>query len=58
MLRTAGDRKNSLLTASTSWGPRGQERGVNKHRNTRPEIPAEREKHKVMTAMMSCVHGE
>jgi len=49
--------KNSLLTgrnlhqnqnqewqpsAWTSWGLRGQERGDNKHRNTRPEITAER----------------
>jgi len=26
---------------------RGQERGDNKHRNTRPGIPAEKEKHKL-----------
>ena len=39
-------------SASTSWGLRGQERGDNKHRNTRPEIPAGREKHKLMTTMM------
>ena len=53
------ERKNSLLkgrnlqqnqaqvgrpSASIGWGLRGQERGVNKFHNTRPGIPAEKEK--------------
>jgi len=71
--KAAVERKNSLLTrrnlhqnqnqegrpsASTSWGLRGQEIGDNKHRNTRPGIPAEKEKHKLMTTLMSYLHGE
>ena len=39
----------------TSWGLRGQKRGDNKHCNTRPGIPAEKEKHKLMTTIMSNV---
>ena len=35
----------------------GQKRGDNKHHNTRHGIPAEKEKHKLMTAIMSYVHG-
>jgi len=38
-------------------GLRGQERGDNKHHNTRPEIPAEREKHNQMTTIIMS-HGE
>jgi len=58
------ERKNSLLTgrnllqnkegrpsASTSWGLRGQKRGDNST-ITPGQIPAEREKHKLMTTMM------
>ena len=67
------DRKKSLLTgrnlwqnqtqggrpsASTSLGLRGQERGDNKHRNTRPGIPAGKEKHKLMTTIMSHMYIE
>ena len=66
-------RKNSLLTrrnlwqnhtqegrptASTSWGLRGQERGDDKHHNTRPGTPAEKEKHKLITTIMSYVQRE
>jgi len=45
---------------STSWGLRGQGRGDNKHHNSRynSRIPAEQEKHKLMTTIMSYVHGE
>jgi len=39
-------------SASTSSGLRGQERGANKHHNTRPGNPAEKEKHKLMTTIM------
>ena len=61
------ERINSLLTgqnqegrpsASTGWGLRGQEIGDNKYHNTRPGIPAEKEKHKLMTTMMSYVSWE
>jgi len=37
---------------------RGQERGDNRHHNTRSGIPAEKDKHEFLTTMMSCVHGE
>ena len=37
-------------------GLRGQERGGNKHHNTRLGIPAEKKKHKLMTAIMLYVH--
>jgi len=46
-----------LPSASTSWGLRGQERGEDKHHNTRPRIPAEKEKHKLITTVMLYVHG-
>jgi len=59
-------RKNSLLTGKDlqlnhigrsticlDWlGVRGQERGVNKHHNPRPGIPAEREKQKLIEKIM------
>ena len=45
-------------SAPTSWGLRGQKRGDNKLHNNMPGIPAEREKHKLMAAIMSHVHGE
>ena len=58
-----GKKKKSLLTgrslhqnqnvrpsASTGWVFRGQERGDNKHHDTRPGIPAEREKHREQRA--------
>jgi len=67
------ERKNSLLTgrnlkqnrtqegrssASTGWGLTRQKRGGNKHHPTRPVIPAVREKHRMMTTIMSYVHAE
>ena len=73
MHKATVERKNSLLrgrdlqqnqnqegwpSASTDWRLRGQERGENKHHKTRPGIPAEKEKHKLMTTLMSYIHGE
>jgi len=67
------ERKNSLLTgrnfwpnqteerrptASTTWLLRGQERGDNKHNNSKSGIHSEKEKYKLMTTIMSYVHGE
>ena len=45
-------------SALTSWCFREQEWGDNKHHNTRPRIPAEKEKHKLMTTIMLFVHRE
>jgi len=39
-------------TASTSWGLRGQKRWDNRYHNTRPAIPAEKEKHKLIPKIM------
>jgi len=65
------ERNNSLLTgrnfwqnqtqegwpsASTSQGLRGQKRRDNKHHNTIQRIPAETEKHKLMTTIMPNLH--
>ena len=49
---------DSEMATSTGWSLRGQERGDNKLHNTRPGILAEKEKHKLMTTIMSYVRGE
>jgi len=49
--------RTRLRKGGLDWlGLRGQERGDNKHHNTKPGIPAEREKHKLMTTIMPYVH--
>jgi len=45
-------------SALTSWGLTRQKRGDNKHHNIIQRIPIGTGKHKLMTTIMLCVHGE